>query len=195
MTYSDVKDALSAPFPARRVQWRAQNFTRDRSSALMVAYVDARTVMDRLDDVCPDSWSFDVEFLPGAAPVARGRLSVLGLSRSDVGEAGEGEAATFKAAASDALKRCAVHFGVGRYLYDLPRTWVPWSEERRAPLEEMRLPEWALPDDERSSGSAHVLGALETLRGELPRDVQQLREVYRHLRAALDAAGRAEERS
>ncbi|MCD0164159.1 single-stranded DNA-binding protein [Deinococcus sp. 12RED42] len=192
MMYSDVKDRLAAPFPSQRVQWRAQSFSRDRSSALMVAYVDARTVMDRLDDVCPDGWSFDVEFLPAAVPVARGRLSVLGLSRSDVGEAGEGEAATFKAAASDALKRCAVHFGVGRYLYDLPRVWVAWSEERRAPLEELRLPEWALPDDERSSGAPHVLGALETLRGELPRDVQQLREVYRHLRGALEAAGRAE---
>ncbi|PTA66915.1 Rad52/Rad22 family DNA repair protein [Deinococcus arcticus] len=188
MTYAGVKDQLAAPFPARRVLWRAQNFSRDRTTARMVAYVDARTVMDRLDEVCPDAWEFDVEFLPGPLPAARGRLTVLGLTRCDVGEAGEGDAATLKAAASDALKRCAVHFGVGRYLYDLPSPWVAWDEERRAPAELPRLPEWALSEDERPNGATHVLGTLDALRAGLPQDVGQLREVYRHVRAALDAA-------
>ncbi|MPY65282.1 single-stranded DNA-binding protein [Deinococcus sp. SDU3-2] len=192
MTYPQVKDLLAAPFPAARVAWKPQTISRDRSSALMVAFVDARTVMERLDAVCPGEWAFDVKLFPGQPPTARGRLTVLGLTRSDVGEAGEGEAGTLKAAASDALKRCAVHFGVGRYLYDLPRMWVAWDEARRAPVDPPRLPDWALPEEERTPGAAHVLGALEALRAGLPQDVGRLREVYRHLRAALDAAERAE---
>ncbi len=194
VTYAQVKDRLAAPFPAARVAWKPQTVSRDRSSALMVAFVDARTVMERLDDVCAGEWSFDVKLSPGQPgqpPTARGRLTVLGLTRSDVGEADEGEAGTLKAAASDALKRCAVHFGVGRYLYDLPRTWVAWDEGRRAPLDPPRLPEWALPEEERTPGAAHVLGALDALRTGLPQDVGQLREVYRHLRAALDTVERA----
>ncbi|MCD0168604.1 Rad52/Rad22 family DNA repair protein [Deinococcus sp. 23YEL01] len=188
MTYAEFKDQLAAPFPARRVLWRAQSFTHDRTSARMVAYVDARTVMERLDEVCPDAWEFDVEFLTGALPAARGQLTVLGLTRCDVGEAGEGDAATLKAAASDALKRCAVHFGIGRYLYDLPSPWVDWDEEQRAPVEVPRLPEWALGEEERANGATHVLSTLDALRATLPRDVNQLREVYRLVRAALDAA-------
>lgn len=191
MSYLQVKEQLAAPFPARRVSWKPQAFSRDRSSALMVAFIDARAVMERLDAVCPGDWAFDVKLFPGAPPTARGRLTVLGLTRSDVGEAGEGEAGTLKAAASDALKRCAVHFGVGRYLYDLPATWVPWDEARRAPATPLRLPDWALPEEERVVGASHVLGALDTLRSGLPRDLGQLREVYRHVKAALDAAERS----
>jgi hypothetical protein len=188
VSYPQVKELLAAPFPARRIAWKPQAFNRDRSSALMVAFVDARTVMERLDAVCPGEWAFDVKLFPGTPPTARGRLTVLGLTRSDVGEAGEGEAGTLKAAASDALKRCAVHFGVGRYLYDLPRVWVAWDEGRRAPAEPPRLPDWALPEEERAPGAAHILGALEALRSGLPQDVGQLRAVYRHVRAALAAS-------
>jgi hypothetical protein len=191
VSYAEVRHLLAAPFPARRVAWKPQAISRDRSSALMVAFVDARTVMERLDGVCPGEWTFDVKLFPGSPPTARGRLTVLGLTRSDVGEAGEGEAGTLKAAASDALKRCAVHFGVGRYLYDLPRVWVPWDDARRAPAEPPPLRDWALPEEERVPGASHVLGALEALRAELPQDVGQLREIYRHVRAALDAAGRS----
>lgn len=102
VTYPQVKDLLAAPFPAARVAWKPQTISRDRCSALMVAFVDARTVMERLDAVCPGDWSLDVKLFPGQSgqpPTARGRLTVLGLTRSDVGEAGEGEAGTLKAAA------------------------------------------------------------------------------------------------
>lgn len=190
MSYQQLREQLAAPFPSQRVSWKPQAFSRDRSSALMVAFVDARTVMERLDAVCPGDWTFDVKLFPGTPPTARGRLTVLGLTRSDVGEAGEGEAGTLKAAASDALKRCAVHFGVGRYLYDLPRAWVAWDEAKRAPVDMPKLPDWALPEDERVTGASHVIGALDALRSGLPQDVARLREVYRHVKAALDAAAR-----
>ena len=169
--------------------WRAQSFSSDRQQAMLVAYVDARTVMERLDEVCPNEWSFKVKLYPGSALMARGQLTLAGLTRSDVGESGEGEAAGAKAATSDALKRCAVHFGVGRYLYDLPRPWVAWDDAKRQPLESVTLPAWAVPQDERPSGVTHVLQAMQSIRGGLPTDVEKLREVYRHLKAAMDAAG------
>ena len=56
-----------------------------------------------------------------------------GVTREDIGEATEGDLGTLKAASSDALKRCAVHFGVGRYLYDLPLAWADWDDQKRAP--------------------------------------------------------------
>lgn len=185
----DFHKQLSVPFPASRVMWKAQSWTPDRQQALMVAYIDARTVMERLDEVCPGQWSFQVKLYPGSPVVARGKLTIAGVTRSDVGESGEGEAAGAKAATSDAFKRCAVHFGVGRYLYDLPRVWTDWDENRRQPVQPIVLPTWALPAGEQASGVSHVLSSMQALREQLPNDVERLREVYRHLKAALDAAG------
>lgn len=187
MKLSDVQKRLQAPFPAHLVGWKPAIITKDRKRAMLLAYVDARAVMDRLDAVCPNEWSFEVEVVPGTAqPTVKGRLTLLGVTREDIGEAGgEGEAATLKAATSDALKRCAVHFGVGRYLYDLPRAWVDWDDLKREARSAPELPEWARPDGERSPGGAHLVQAIEQLKYEMPEDLDLQREVYKHLRAAL----------
>ncbi|WP_216319078.1 single-stranded DNA-binding protein DdrA [Deinococcus aestuarii] len=186
MKLSDVQKRLQAPFPAHLVGWKPQSFTKDRGRALLLAYVDARAVQDRLDAICPDAWSFEIEVIPGTtSPTVKGRLTVLGVTREDIGEAGEGEYGTLKAASSDALKRCAVQFGIGRYLYDLPKQWVDWNDGRREPAATPELPEWARPDHERSPGGAHIVQAMEQLKYELPEDLELQREVYKHLKAAL----------
>src|SRR3546814_8564681 len=49
--------ALSKPFPPSAVSWRSQSLTKDGTKALALAYIDARDVMRRLDDVCgPAGW-------------------------------------------------------------------------------------------------------------------------------------------
>lgn len=186
MKLSDVQRRLQAPFSAHLVGWRAAAFTKDRSRALLLAYIDARAVQDRLDAICPDAWSFEVTVVEGAAvPTVKGRLTVLGVAREDIGEAGEGELGTLKAATSDAMKRCAVQFGIGRYLYDLPKVWADWNEHKREPKVAPQLPEWARPDFERSPGGAHIAQAMDQLKYELPVDLELQREVYKHLKAAL----------
>ncbi|MBB5234438.1 hypothetical protein HNQ09_001876 [Deinococcus budaensis] len=187
MKLSDVQKRLAAPFPAHLVGWKPQALTKDRSRALLVAYIDARAVMDRLDATCPDLWEFRTREVTGTpTPIVQGSLTVLGVTREDYGEAGEGEAGTIKAAASDALKRCAVHFGIGRYLYDLPKCWADWDDKKREPVSTPELPEWARPEHERSPGGAHIVQAMEQLRYELPEDLDLQREVYRCLKAALN---------
>ena len=60
---------------------------------------------------------------------------------------------------SDALKRAAVKLGIGRYLYNLPETWVDITDTKRTQttttlmtdrttsriLDSPELPDWALP--------------------------------------------------
>lgn len=187
MNFSDVQKRLSAPFASHLVSWKPQAFNREKTRAMLVAYIDARAVQDRLDTVCPDAWTFEVKAIPGTpTPTVRGRLTVLGLRREDIGEAGEGDAGTLKAAASDALKRCAVQFGIGRYLYDLPRTWAEWDTQKREAKTLPQLPEWARPDFERSPGGAHIAQAMDQLRYEMPTDLELQRAVYKHLKAALE---------
>ncbi|MCD0170436.1 Rad52/Rad22 family DNA repair protein [Deinococcus sp. 23YEL01] len=186
MKLSDVQKRLQSPFPAHMVAWKAVAISKDRSRALLLAHIDARAVQDRLDAICPDHWEFSVEVVPGTPiPTVKGRLTVLGVSREDIGQAPDGDLSTLKAAASDALKRCAVHFGIGRYLYDLPRTWGDWDDTKRQPTHTPELPDWARPDHERTPGGAHLMQAMDQLRYELPEDLDLQREVYRHLKAAL----------
>jgi hypothetical protein len=81
--------------------------------------------MRRLDAVVgPAGWTFDFELLSPDGKMVKGKLSVLGVTKCDAGE-GASEDEVLKSAVSDALKRCAVHFGIGRYLYYLPSIWAP----------------------------------------------------------------------
>lgn len=119
--------ALAAPFAPEDVSFRLQGNPRDgKTSAVVVAYLDARNVQQRLDDVCdPDGWSFDWQPIVtnnSAVLVAKGTLTIAGVSKSDVGDAGQTEPS--KASVSDSLKRAAVLFGIGRYLYDLPTMYA-----------------------------------------------------------------------
>ena len=49
------------------------------------------------------------------------------------------------AAWSDSLKRAAVKFGIGRYLYRLKSQWVDWDASKRQFVQKPTLPPWALP--------------------------------------------------
>ncbi len=188
MKLSDVTRRLEAPFATHLVGWAPYFITHDRERALMLAHVDARSVMDRLDAICPNEWTFEITVVQGAAlPTVKGRLTVLGVTREDIGEANSTDVKpSLKTAASDALKRCAVHFGIGRYLYDLPRQWVDWDDSKREAKDgDPELPAWARPEGERSPGGQHIVQAIEQLKDELPEDLDLQREVYKHLRAAL----------
>ncbi|MDM7324743.1 MAG: Rad52/Rad22 family DNA repair protein [Thermus sp.] len=136
----EVWQKLSEPFPAGEVQWRIEALSRDKKRALVVPYVDARTVLDRLDRaVGPEGWQDAYEVLSDAERTVRDergerrerlvevkcRLTVLGVTKEDVGEGD-----SLKAAFSDALKRAAVKFGVGRYLYRLEKQWVDYDPEK-----------------------------------------------------------------
>ncbi len=121
-------DRLSAPFPVDAIHWRAQQvFERNGGyQALALAYIDARDVQDRLDDVCgPANWRDEyTETLKGRLICTLSlRIDGEWVSKSD--GAGDTDVEGDKGAISDALKRAAVKWGVGRYLYELGNTYAP----------------------------------------------------------------------
>ena len=118
--------ALSAPFDPSEIHWRAQTVTKDGTKALALAYLDARDVMGRLDAVCgPANWSsYNDETQTGRV------LCKLSLRCDDewvtkTDGAGNTAVEGEKGGISDALKRAAVQWGIGRYLYDLGNVWAP----------------------------------------------------------------------
>jgi len=122
---------LGKVFPIETLQFRPGSATNDGSKVVALPYIDARQVMDRLDEVVGcGHWSFDWVPMDSDGKAVKGILTVLAVSHADVGEADK-EAEPWKSAVSDSIKRAAVHFGVGRYLYDLPQVWVTATSYQR----------------------------------------------------------------
>lgn len=148
LTAAQIAAALADPFPADVVGWKPQ--TANGARALAVAYIDARDVMDRLDEVMGiDGWMDQYAGEPDGCVRCTLSLLINGkwVSKVDVGGESEQKDAgdKRKAAYSDALKRAAVKWGVGRYLYSLPSQWADYDEHKRAFVRPPSLPAWALP--------------------------------------------------
>jgi hypothetical protein len=152
----ELTRALSAPFDAREVRFKPAVVTGNR--ALALAYVDARVIQDRLDEVLGvTGWQDEYECLPDGSVICRLhlRLGDEWITKMDVGGQSEqpDEGDRRKAAFSDALKRAAVKFGVGRYLYRLPSQWCDFDPHKKQFTRTPSLPASALPGKPAASAS------------------------------------------
>jgi hypothetical protein len=143
-----VARVLSAPFDPSEVKFKPAAASGNR--ALAQAYVDVRAIQDRLDTVCGVAgWQDSYRVLPDGAVVCRLRLKIgeEWITKVDVGSpSGQPDNGDrTKAAFSDALKRAAMKFGVGRYLYRLPRQWCDYDPHKREFARVPALPPWAVP--------------------------------------------------
>ncbi len=113
--YRSLFEALAAPFAAGEVKQRPQGCRQ-------LSYVTARTVMNRLDEVLgPENWWDDYTPLEHSV-ICRLTIRLPDgqvVTKVDAGgEAGMADAGdNDKSGFSDAFKRTAVKWGVGRYLY------------------------------------------------------------------------------
>lgn len=116
-SFRDAAPHLRRPFTTAAVKFKVQStWPKDNpTGGLVVAYIDARLVVERLNHVCPHLWFDAYEPTQGGLMC---HLTVDGLTRRDVGEG------TGKALHSDALKRAAVKFGVGVSLYAIPQSFI-----------------------------------------------------------------------
>lgn len=144
-----IQKRLAEPFSAKQVKWKPKVVKNGR--ALALAYINAHDVMNRLDAVLGiGGWQDEYTILNSGCVVCvlKCRIGDEWISREDVGEPGKVSAA--KSAFSDALKRAAVKFGIGRYLYYLQSPWCSYDEQRKMFTETPSLPQWALPEEDRA---------------------------------------------
>ncbi len=133
MTAHEIRTALARPFPAGDVKLKPKRPKGcPDNRCLAMSYIDARLVMDRLDDVLGvDGWQDEYTPLPDGSVLCRLTVHIEGVAvtRSDVGSPSEqsGGGDRLKAAFSDSLKRTAVKFGIGRYLYAIPAIWMDYD--------------------------------------------------------------------
>lgn len=175
MESKELLTQLQAPFKPEEIEWRVQSATvNDRGTQLLVLpYITSRSIMKRLDDVFGGFWqsNFD-KVVVGNQEAFTCRLSIkIGgewITRSDASAVSDIEAV--KGGHSNALKRAAVHWGIGRYLYDLDSVWVPLkqrgkhyvngnfkvrgnNQHLKGYFDTPSLPSWALPTGTAKQGS------------------------------------------
>lgn len=119
-------------------KWRVQSFSKNKPSAQCIAYIDARDVMDLLDEVVGvDKWQDDYKFIEdGKDKDGANKYRVmagLGIKcgdewvwKWDTGTESQTEGE--KGQVSDAFKRAGVKWGIGRFLYSKGIEYVPASD-------------------------------------------------------------------
>jgi hypothetical protein len=131
-----IQARLAHPFSPQQTSWKAQ-VVKD-ASCLPVCFIDARDVQDRLDEVMGiGGWKDEYELVPGEKTIfCRLWLNLPDrgwVPRSDIGAMSDqpdiGD--KMKSAVSDALKRTAVKWGVGRYLYSMHSGWVDYDTQKK----------------------------------------------------------------
>lgn len=165
-------DLLREPLDPKFIDWRIQSsgMSNGKPWGKALAYVDARGVQTRLDQVCgPDRWRVSYLHIPGGVMC---ELSILcgdgWVTKSD--GAPETSIEAFKGGISKALVRAASTWGIGRYLYDLPEGWAKFVTKGTTGSKDAKidggfyswlppeLPAWALP-----KGFVAVRGSVKDL--------------------------------
>lgn len=114
---------LRRPFTPEAVKFKVQSVFKDAKGCLIVPYIDARLVVERINLVCPHLWTGE-DYAPHGDNSTWCVLTIGEITRRSIGD-GRG-----KAGESDALKRAAVKFGVGVSIYALPQITLWLSGEK-----------------------------------------------------------------
>lgn len=158
-------EKFKTPFPESDLEWRLQS-CGERNGKIWgraLAYITSRAVQDRLDEVCgPDGWQTTIR-REGDAYLCTLSIRVTHedgttefISRTDGADATDIE--PVKGGISGAVKRVAVQFGIGRYLYNLKDGWAVICEDGqyRGKTKEGKEFRWnppALPSDALPGGT------------------------------------------
>jgi hypothetical protein len=112
-------------------KWRVQSFSKNKPMCSCVAYIDARDVMNVLDDVVgPENWQDDYKLIDGKLFAGIGiRINDNWIWKWDCGT--ESQTEKEKGQVSDSFKRAAVKWGIGRFLYDIEIVYLDANEVKK----------------------------------------------------------------
>jgi len=148
---------LDEPFDSVDIEWRAQSCGKGNNGfwVSVLAYVTNRAIMKRLDDVCgKENWKN--QFKDSGKAIECGisiKIDGEWVTKWDAAE--ETNIESVKGGRSGAMKRAAVQWGIGRYLYSLDSGWGKVSQSGKNSQKTKQgewfkwdapqLPQWALP--------------------------------------------------
>jgi hypothetical protein len=148
-SWREIGELLAQEFPPDQVHWRAGPTTKQRgpdkkyppgTRTLAMPYIDARDVEDRLDlAVGPSRWQDQYRVLDPMTQAVECGIGIMvsdgtWVWKYDVGYCNDAQDATdakkepLKAAFSDAFKRAAVKWRIGRHIYRMKPVWKDIDE-------------------------------------------------------------------
>ncbi len=157
---------LKKPFDDSELEWKPQSvgIKNDEPWAMILCYVQARAIQNRLDDVFgPMNWKDEYRFEQNGVIC---RLSVYCNMKKEwiAKENGspETDIESFKGGISGAFKRVASSgYGIGRYLYELDTTFAECSINKqkgykKAKTKDGKYIHWKVPDGITSTLENHL---------------------------------------
>lgn len=158
----DELHKLHEPFAALDIEWRIQSSGEKNGQiwARCLAYVTNRAIMNRLDDVVgAANWKNEYARAPEGGIMCGLSIKIDGewVTKWDGAENTDIEAV--KGGLSGAMKRAAVQWGIGRYLYDLEEGFAQirdngmyrgkTKDNKSFKWDPPKLPSWALPTEDK----------------------------------------------
>ena len=123
---------LQRHFTANDIEWKPVTYTRDRTRAMAVPYISNRAIMDRLDEVCgPENWKNEFGVGPDGGVLCGLSICSNGRWITKWDGAGNTEIEAVKGGLTTSMRRAAVQWGIGRYLYRIPARWEPVDSKGR----------------------------------------------------------------
>lgn len=170
-TIEGITKRLKEPFPSADIEWRVQQSgeTNSKPWAMVLAYVTARAIQERLDDACGIfGWRNVYERGPDGGVlcgISIADADGVFITKWDGAENTNIEAV--KGGLSSAFKRSGAVWGIGRYLYNLEATFAVIASQGRYSSKIGKkgsekwqkwnppaLPEWAMPEGDKGETSA-----------------------------------------
>jgi len=152
----DLKQ-LREPFKSTDIEWRigSSGIKDNKPWGMCLAYVTARAIQDRLDDVCgAENWQNDFKEAPQGGVLCG--ISIWVNDRWVIKWNGSDNTniEAVKGGLSGAEKRAGAEWGIGRYLYNLDSGWAVFNnngkhsakiDNKYYKWDAPDLPLWALP--------------------------------------------------
>lgn len=135
MTEEQAKK-LELPFSFEEIEWRVLRVSKKKPVAQVAAYVDSRAIQKRLDEVVGrENWQNEFATVTGKDNASTTHICKLSIYYPERGEwitksdgAGCTDVEPIKGGLSNAFKRSASMWGIGRYLYELKNIWASIDE-------------------------------------------------------------------
>ena len=130
---------LEEVFGAEDIEFRVGSTSKDKSKGMALPYITNRAIMQRLDQAVGKGY-WKNEYQPWHSGSQLCGISVKVIYEDGISEwitkwdgAECSDIEPIKGGLSDSMKRAAVHWGIGRYLYEMDAIWVELKDGKYIP--------------------------------------------------------------
>lgn len=176
MDEKEIQEKLLEPFAPKDIEWRIGATNTAKTSGIAFPYLTNRAIQKRLDEVF-GIFGWKNEFITSDKSKICGISIKVGdewVTKYDGADDTNIEAT--KGGVSNAMKRAAVQWGIGRYLYKVPNQWVaiePAGKSYKIKGKPPELPNWALPAQYRTPANG-----LESEVLPIPKHIQEVISLF-----------------